>query len=63
MLHLFPEPGREQRWVDDGLGLEDVERRARDLPLGQRRLAAGGTVITCPSPLNIIKATYDHSCY
>ena len=27
------------------------------------RLAVGGKVIKCPSPLNVIKYTYDHSYY
>jgi hypothetical protein len=27
------------------------------------RVAAGESVIRCPSPLNVIKDTYDHSCY
>jgi hypothetical protein len=27
------------------------------------RVAVGETVIKCPSPLNVLKATYDHSCY
>ena len=27
------------------------------------RLATGESVIKCPSPLNVLKATHDHSCY
>ena len=26
-------------------------------------IAAGATVIKCPSPLNVPKDAYDHSCY
>jgi hypothetical protein len=26
-------------------------------------LAVGESVIKCPFPLNMLKATYDHSCY
>jgi hypothetical protein len=26
-------------------------------------LAMGGKVIKCPSPLNVLKYKYDHSCY
>jgi hypothetical protein len=26
-------------------------------------LARGESFITCPSPLNVLKDTYDHSCY
>ena len=26
-------------------------------------LAAGGSVIKFPSPLNVLKDTYDHSCH
>ena len=28
-----------------------------------RRLARGESVIKCPSPLNVLKDTYDRSCY
>jgi hypothetical protein len=31
-----------------------------DIP---RCLAAGKPVINCPSPLHVLKDTYDHSCY
>ena len=27
------------------------------------QLAAGESVIKCSSPLNVLKDTYDHSCY
>jgi hypothetical protein len=27
------------------------------------KLATGGAAIKCPSPLNVLKDTYDHSCY
>ena len=30
---------------------------------GGANLAMGGKVIKCPSPLNVLKYTYDHSCY
>jgi hypothetical protein len=26
-------------------------------------IAVGGKAIKCPSPLNVLKYTYDHSCY
>ena len=29
----------------------------------QAETAAGGSVITCPPPLSVLKDTYDHSCY
>jgi hypothetical protein len=28
-----------------------------------RDLAAGESAIKCPSPLNVLKDTYNHSCY
>jgi hypothetical protein len=31
--------------------------------LGQAELAVGESVIRCPSPLNVLKDAYDHSCY
>jgi hypothetical protein len=31
--------------------------------LVRRDIAVGGKVIKCPYPLNVIKDTYDHSCY
>ena len=52
MLYLVPEPGREQRRVDDGLGLEDVERCARDLPLGQRALPESWAVLSLSAHLH-----------
>ena len=30
---------------------------------GLRRVAIGGEVIKCPSPLNVLKDAYDRSCY
>jgi hypothetical protein len=30
---------------------------------GLVRLARGESVIKCPSSLNVLKYTYDHSCY
>ena len=30
---------------------------------GLARLAMGESVIKCPSPLNVLKDKYDHSCY
>jgi hypothetical protein len=32
------------------------------LPTPTAEVAAGGTVIERPSPLNVCKDTYDHSC-
>jgi hypothetical protein len=39
----------------DGVGGRQVEQR--------EDLATGGAVIKCPSPLNVLKDIYDHSCY
>jgi hypothetical protein len=45
----------------DGLGMaKQLTGRAGDLWLV---LAVGGTGIECPSTLNVLKDTYDHSCY
>jgi hypothetical protein len=39
----------------------------RRAELGGRRrgggVAAGGTIIKCPFPLDVLKDTYDHRCY
>jgi hypothetical protein len=40
--------------------VEHVIHRVREQPRG---LAMGGKVIKSPSPLNVLKDTYDHSCY
>ena len=46
-----------------------TESRGKRMYAGQNpqmedpRLAEGDTIIKCPSPLNVLKDTYDHSCY
>ena len=49
---------------DDGV-LQD-DRRLQDgwaLSPSFKAIAMGGKVIKCPSPLNVLKHTYEHSCY
>jgi broad specificity phosphatase PhoE len=40
-----------------------LDRCARFTAFIAARLAMGGEVIKCPSPLNVLKDTCDHSCY
>jgi hypothetical protein len=48
----------------DGPGVADVHRGGDRRALrGGGGLAMGGKVIECQSPLNVLKYTYDHSCY
>jgi hypothetical protein len=54
-----------QRWV---WGLLHVRRHVQAYvaarpAIGKVTSSPGESVITCPSPLNVLKYTYDHSCY
>jgi hypothetical protein len=47
-----------------GLVAGQVLHRAFPPPeVALTRLAAGESAIECPSPLNMLKYTYDYSCY
>ena len=37
--------------------------RDREADIADLVTAAGESVMKCPSPLNVLKDTYDHSCY
>jgi hypothetical protein len=55
-------------WADSGCaahgpGGSGGAPRCPDRQNSRRSLAAGESVIKCPSPLNVLKDTYDHSCY
>jgi hypothetical protein len=43
-------------------GVEIAAAEAAALPAGVLA-ARGESVIECPSPLNVLNHTYDHSCY
>jgi hypothetical protein len=55
---------REARAADGGVDprLRGRPRQPRPAP-PKVELAAGESVIKCPSPLNVRKVTHDHSCY
>jgi hypothetical protein len=44
-------------------GLRRLEGPSGTGALGAVAYTMGGKVIKCPSPLNVLKYTYDHSCY